>query len=76
VTDYLGELFSLAGRVAVVTGGSSGIGAGMAAALCRAGAQVVLVARDKEQLDAAAAGLREAGGQAAWEKKKEKNKGR
>jgi NAD(P)-dependent dehydrogenase (short-subunit alcohol dehydrogenase family) len=64
-SSYLSELFSLSGRVAVVTGGSSGIGAGMAAALCRAGAQVVLVARDKERLDAAAAGLREAGGQAA-----------
>ncbi len=58
MTDYLSGLFSLAGRVAVVTGGSSGIGAGMAAALCQAGAQVVLVARDKDQLDAAAAGLR------------------
>jgi len=33
------------GRVAVVTAGSSGIGAGMAAALARAGARVVLVAR-------------------------------
>ena len=33
--EYLERLFSLAGRVAVVTGGSSGIGAGMAAALAR-----------------------------------------
>jgi len=43
---FLAELFSLDGRIAVVTGGSSGIGAGMAAALARAGARVVLVARD------------------------------
>ena len=50
----------------MVTGGSSGIGAGMAAALARAGAQVVLVARDAERLGAAAAGLRAPGGQAAW----------
>jgi NAD(P)-dependent dehydrogenase (short-subunit alcohol dehydrogenase family) len=63
---YLEELFSLAGRVAVVTGGSSGIGAEMAKALARAGAQVVLVARDASRLGSAAEGLRAAGGQAGW----------
>ena len=62
---FLEDLFSLAGRVAVVTGGSSGIGAGMAAALARAGAQVVLVARDAGRLDSAAAALRARGGQAS-----------
>jgi NAD(P)-dependent dehydrogenase (short-subunit alcohol dehydrogenase family) len=65
-TDYLRELFSLDGRVAVVTGGSSGIGAGMAAALARVGARVVLVARSASRLEAAAGRLRAAGGQAAW----------
>jgi NAD(P)-dependent dehydrogenase (short-subunit alcohol dehydrogenase family) len=65
-TDYLRELFSLDGRVAVVTGGSSGIGAEMAFALARAGARVVLVARDAERLGAAAGRLRAAGGHAAW----------
>ena len=66
MTGYLRELFSLDGRVAVVTGGSSGIGAGMASALSRAGARVVLIARDRERLGAAAAGLRDLGADAAW----------
>jgi NAD(P)-dependent dehydrogenase (short-subunit alcohol dehydrogenase family) len=57
VTDYLAELFSLSGRVAVVTGGSSGIGEGIAVALSRAGARVVLVARDEARLRVAAEGL-------------------
>ena len=64
--SFLEDLFSLDGRVAVVTGGSSGIGAEMAAALARAGARVVLVARDPERLGAAADGIRARGGQAAW----------
>ncbi len=63
---FLEDLFSLAGRVAVITGGSSGIGAGMAVALGRAGAQVVLVARDAQRLDAATGALRADGGQGAW----------
>ena len=64
--SFLEGLFSLAGRVAVITGGSSGIGAGMATALGRAGAQVVLIARDAERLGTTVAGLRAAGGQASW----------
>jgi len=65
VPGYLEQLFSLAGRVAVVTGGSSGIGAGMANALAGAGAAVVLVARDPARLDEAAAKLAADGGRAA-----------
>ena len=64
--SYLEELFSLAGRVAVVTGGSSGIGEGMALALAGAGARVVLVARDQARLAGAADQLTAAGGQAHW----------
>ena len=59
MTGYLDDLFSLAGRVAAVTGGSSGIGAAMATALGRAGADVVLVARDAGRLTAAASALRD-----------------
>src|SRR6185437_5748329 len=62
---FLAELFSLDGRIAMVTGGSSGIGAGIAAALARAGARVVLVARDAGRLEEAAAGLRAGGAEVA-----------
>lgn len=46
--------FSLAGRVAVVTGGTSGIGLTLSKGLAEAGADVVAVSRRKEQVDAAA----------------------
>ena len=49
----------LEGRVALVTGASSGIGAAIAQAMSEAGARVVLTGRDEERLRAAAAGLRE-----------------
>ncbi len=49
--DYIGSLFSLEGRVAVVTGASSGIGRHMAGVLAGAGAQVVVVARRKDRLE-------------------------
>ncbi|MGC1816094.1 MAG: SDR family NAD(P)-dependent oxidoreductase, partial [Casimicrobiaceae bacterium] len=41
-------LFDLTGRVALVTGGSSGIGLAMAQALADAGAAVVLVDRRED----------------------------
>jgi NAD(P)-dependent dehydrogenase (short-subunit alcohol dehydrogenase family) len=66
MTDFLGQLFSLDGRVAVVTGGSSGIGRSIARALAGAGASVVLVARGAQALEDTAGWLRAEGGQAAW----------
>jgi NAD(P)-dependent dehydrogenase (short-subunit alcohol dehydrogenase family) len=51
---------ALAGRVAVVTGGSSGIGLATVEALLGCGAAVALCGRNAERLERAVAGLREA----------------
>jgi NAD(P)-dependent dehydrogenase (short-subunit alcohol dehydrogenase family) len=56
--------FRLDGRRALVTGASSGIGLGAAAALAQAGAEVVLVARKAGELEAVRDAIRAAGGRA------------
>lgn len=61
MSDYLRDLFSLHGRRALVTGGSSGIGYAMAEAIGRAGAEVVIVARRRAVLDDAVQALRRHG---------------
>ena len=53
------------GQVAVVTGGGSGIGRGIADVLAALGAHVVLASRKQERVDAAAADIRTAGGKAS-----------
>jgi gluconate 5-dehydrogenase len=58
VTTPLVSLFSLQGRRAIVTGGSSGVGEAIATALGLAGAAVLLVARRETELLAAATRLR------------------
>lgn len=57
----LRSLFDLSGRVALVTGASSGIGRIAALALAGAGAQVILVARDAARLNETAAEIRAIG---------------
>jgi NAD(P)-dependent dehydrogenase (short-subunit alcohol dehydrogenase family) len=54
----------LAGRLAVVTGASRGIGAATAEAIAAAGAHVVLAARDRDALNGVTSRIREAGGEA------------
>jgi NAD(P)-dependent dehydrogenase (short-subunit alcohol dehydrogenase family) len=61
---YIGQMnaldrFSLTGRVAVVTGGTRGLGAGFARALGDAGAAVVLVGRDAAAADEVLGALRD-----------------
>jgi NAD(P)-dependent dehydrogenase (short-subunit alcohol dehydrogenase family) len=55
---------ALAGRVAIITGGGSGIGFGIAKAFVGAGAKVVLASRNFDKLNAAVATLRELDGEA------------
>lgn len=57
-------MFDLTGRKALVTGASSGLGWHFAKALAAAGAEIVLAARRLERLEALAAEILDAGGQA------------
>jgi NAD(P)-dependent dehydrogenase (short-subunit alcohol dehydrogenase family) len=63
-TDYLSSLFSLAGKVAVVIGGTGELCGAMAEGLAGAGAEVVLVGRSAEKAAARLAKIHTAGGKA------------
>ena len=63
--DYLSSLFCLAGKVAVVTGGTGELCGAMAEGLAGAGAEVVLVGRNAEKAEARLAKIHAAGGK-AW----------
>ena len=55
------KLFDLTGRVAVVTGGTSGLGRGIAMGLAEAGADVVATSRRLEQVELVAAEIEKRG---------------
>ncbi|HTW57694.1 MAG TPA: SDR family oxidoreductase [Terriglobales bacterium] len=57
------KLFDLTGRVAIVSGGSMGLGRQMAEGLAEMGANLVLCARKKDRCEQAAEGLRSRGAQ-------------
>ena len=64
MNEYLESLFSLNGKVAIVTGGGRGLGRGMAIALAGAGANVALVSRTEGELHDTAKEIRQKGGRA------------
>jgi 3-oxoacyl-[acyl-carrier protein] reductase len=63
--DRLGNMTESAGRIALVTGASQGIGRACALALAKAGATVALAARNTAKLAKVQAEIEAAGGQAA-----------
>jgi len=63
VNEYLGSLFSLSGRKALVTGGGGGIGLMISRALCSAGAEVYIASRKLEACEKAAESMRDLPGQ-------------
>ena len=61
MSDVLHELFSIEGRTALVTGGTSGIGRMIAEGFIRAGARVLVASRKADAVEATVAELSQYG---------------
>jgi len=64
--DFLDRLFSLAGQVAVVTGGTGTLGGALCQGLAQAGAKVVVAGRNRERGEERVRLIAEAGGEASF----------
>ena len=66
MSNYLNNLFSLEGQVAVVIGGTGELCGAMAEGLAQAGAEVVLVGRSQEKAELRMASIAEHGGESRF----------
>jgi len=66
INQMTGNLFDISSKTALITGGNRGIGLSIAKALAEHGADVILVARTKKQLETAAEQIKAETGKKVW----------